>query len=256
MNWSLRFLGVGNAQAAPELGSASAVLERDGEPVLLIDCGQEALSAYLERYGVPPRALYITHTHMDHVGGLERLFYKIYFDARLRGEVRLYAHAQLVPLLQGRVADYPEVLAEGGANFWDAFTLVPMSRGFWHRDVWFEVFPTRHHAPGTSFGLALPGSFVWTGDTRPIPEMLAQHAGRGELVAHDCALNGNPSHSGIDDLAREYPDELRSRLVLYHHASEADAAELARRGYRVANRGDVLPLASPRTLVHAQEALG
>ncbi|MEO7064044.1 MAG: MBL fold metallo-hydrolase, partial [Dokdonella sp.] len=86
MNLALRFLGVGSAQA-PELGSACGVLERDGEPLLMIDCGPEALSAYLERYGEPPHAIYITHTHMDHVGGLERLFYKIYFDAALRGSV-------------------------------------------------------------------------------------------------------------------------------------------------------------------------
>ena len=109
MNWALRFLGVGNAQAAPVLGSACGVLERDAEPVLMIDCGQEALSAFLARYGAPPRALYITHLHMDHVGGLERLFYRIYFDPRLRGQTRLFVPAALVPLLQARVADYPEV---------------------------------------------------------------------------------------------------------------------------------------------------
>ncbi len=254
MSWSLRFLGVGNAQAAPTLGSASGVLERDREPVLMIDCGQEALSAYFDRYGAPPRAVYVTHTHMDHVAGLERLFYSIYFDARLRGSVKLYAHAALVPLLQSRIADYPEVIAEGGANFWDAFTLVPVSRGFWHHDVWYDVFPTRHHAPGTSFGVALPQSFVWTGDTRPIPEMLAQHAAHGELVAHDCALVGNPSHTGVDDLAREYPEELRRRLVLYHYATDDDARALEHRGYRVARGGEAIALAPPRVLV--SEAVG
>ena len=41
MSWALRFLGVGSAQASPVLGSASGVLEHDGAPVLLIDCGQE-----------------------------------------------------------------------------------------------------------------------------------------------------------------------------------------------------------------------
>ena len=256
MSWSLRFLGVGNAQAAPVLGSASGVLERDGEPFLMIDCGQEALSAFLDRYGAPPRAIYITHTHMDHVGGLERLFYKIYFDPQLRGRVRLYAHAAIVPLLQNRIGDYPEVIAEGGANFWDAFTLVPLSRGFWHRGVWFEVFETRHHAPGTSFGVRLPGSVVWTGDTRPIPEALAQYASQGELVAHDCALIGNPSHTGVEDLEREYKEDMLRRLVLYHYASNADGDELARRGYRVARQGEVVAIAAPQARVPEQEAIG
>ena len=72
MSWQLRFLGVGNSQSAPVLGSASAVLERDGKPQLLIDCGQETLTAYLARYGQVPQAIFITHLHLDHVGGLER----------------------------------------------------------------------------------------------------------------------------------------------------------------------------------------
>ena len=244
MSLALRFLGVGSAQA-PELGSACAVLERDGAPLLMIDCGAEALSAYLDHYGAPPHALYVTHTHMDHVAGLERLFYRTYFDDALRGRTRLYANAALVPLLQARVADYPEVLAEGGANFWDSFRLVPCSRGFWCDGLWFDVFATRHHAPNTAFGLALAGSFVWTGDTRPVPEMLAVHAANAELVAHDCALHGNPSHTGLDDLEREYPAALLRHFMLYHYASEADAAAMERHGLRVARRGDVVALAPP-----------
>lgn len=241
MNLVMRFLGVGNAQAV-ELGSASAVLEADGAPLLMIDCGPDALTAYLDRYQSAPRALFITHAHMDHVGGLERLFFRTWFDPALRGRTRIYAHAALVPVLQSRVADYPEVLAEGGANFWDAFQFIPVSRGFWHQGYWFDVFATRHHAPMTSFGLGLRQSVVWTGDTRPIPEQLACVAGSGELVAHDCVLHGNPSHSGIDDLEREYPQALRDRLVLYHYGSPEEAAQLRKRGYRVAEPGESFAL--------------
>jgi len=244
MSLSLRFLGVGSAQAV-ELGSSGAVLERDGAPLLLIDCGPETLTRYVELYDAAPQAVYITHTHMDHVAGLERLFYRVYFDPGLRGGVRLFAHAALIPHLQGRIADYPNVLAEGNANFWDAFRLVPCSRGFWHEGLWFDVFPTRHHAPMTSFGLALRGAFAWTGDTRPIPEQLAHYAGTREIIAHDCGLRGNPSHTGVDDLEREYPADLRARLVIYHYGSLADAAEIAARGYRIAQRGDRLALPTP-----------
>lgn len=244
MTFALRFLGVGNAHAV-ELGSAAAVIERGGEPLLLIDCGADALTAYLAHYGRAPHAIYLTHAHMDHVGGLERLFFSTYFDSALKGTLRLYAHAALIPVLQSRVADYPQVLAEGGANFWDAFSLVPLSRGFWHDGVWFDVFPTRHHAPMTSFGLSLRGSVVWTGDTRPVPEMLGQFASHDELVAHDCVLAGNPSHTGVEDIEREYPQDLRKRLVLYHYGSTGEGETLARRGYRVAIRGEALDLSTP-----------
>lgn len=248
MNLVLRFLGVGNAHAV-ELGSANAVIERDGQPLLMIDCGPDALTAYLERYGQAPKAIFLTHAHMDHVGGLERLFFSTWFNAEMRGTLRLYAHAALIPVLQSRVADYPQVLAEGGANFWDAFQLIPCSRGFWHGGLWFDVFPTRHHAPMTSFGLSLRASMAWSGDTRPIPEMLSCHADSGELVAHDCVWQGNPSHSGIDDVEREYPAELRQRLILYHYGSLDEAEKLRKRGYRVAERGEGVVLASPHVSV-------
>jgi ribonuclease BN (tRNA processing enzyme) len=245
MSWALRFLGVGNAQAV-ELGSASAVIERDGQPWLLIDCGQEALSVYLDHYGKAPRALFVTHTHMDHVSGMERLFIKTWFDPALRGRTRIYVPATVVPHLQSRVADYPGVLAEGGVNWWDAFQLVPVTRGFWHDGRWLDVFPVRHHLPDTAFGLRLPGSVVWTGDTRPIPEMLAKFADAGELIAHDCALHGNPSHSGIDDIEREYSAELLARCLLYHYASAEEASAMRARGRRVADPGQVVALAEPR----------
>src|SRR5471032_2906157 len=233
MNWHLHFLGVGAAHAV-ELGSSAVVLERDGEPMLLIDCGPDTLDRYVAAYGAPPRAVFITHTHMDHVAGLERLFFKLWFDERLRGTTKFFVHAALLPWLQMRVADYPGALAEGGVNYWEAFRLLPCTRGFWLDGLWFDVFATRHHVPGTSYGLALAGSFAYTGDTRPIPEVLAHYAGGNELIAHDCSLIGNPSHTGIDDIEREYPDALRSRLLLYHYGSAADGAALTARGYPIA----------------------
>lgn len=244
MNWHLHFLGVGAAHAVA-LGSSAVVLERDGEPVLLIDCGPDTLDRYLAAYGTLPRAMFITHTHMDHVAGLEPLFFRLWFDERLRGRTKVFVHVALLPWLQARVADYPGVLAEGGVNYWEAFQLLPCTRGFWLDGLWFDVFPTRHHVPGTSYGLALDGSFVYTGDTRPIPEVVTRYAGGQELIAHDCSLIGNPSHTGIDDIEREYPDGLRERMVLYHYGSAADGAALVVRGYRIAGMDERIPLQTP-----------
>jgi phosphoribosyl 1,2-cyclic phosphodiesterase len=244
VHWSLRFLGVGNAQAVA-LGSASAALERDGEPVIMIDCGQEGLSAFVARYGAMPMAVFVTHAHLDHVAGFERLYYASLFDPARRGKVRVYCAAALVPILQSRVADYPSPLAEGGANFWDAFQLVPVSRGFWHEGLWFDVFGVRHHAPGTAFGVALRGAFLWSGDTRPIPETIAAHADDGECIAHDCALHGNPSHTGLEDLIREYDADMRARMMIYHYARAEDAVTLEQAGLRVARAGDAVTLAAP-----------
>ena len=242
--WDLRLLGVGNA-AAVELGSAMATIERDGVPWLTIDCGGEGLTAFQQAYAGIPAALFMTHAHMDHIAGFERLFVASWFDPAHRGEVRLYVPVPLLPLLHQRVASYPNALAEGGVNFWDAFRVIPVSDHFWHDGVRLEVFPVRHHWPETAFGLRLRGSLVWTGDTRPIPEMLAKHADAGELIAHDCALRGNPSHSGIDDLEREYPRELLARCLLYHYASAEEGKALAQGGHRIGVPGEVIALRAP-----------
>lgn len=247
MSWALHFHGVGNS-AATELGSAMASIERDGRPWLTIDCGGDGLSAFLRQHGHPPHALFITHAHLDHVGGFERLFGLSWFDEARRGQTRIYVPAKLLPLLHQRVADYPNALAEGGVNFWDAFRLIPVGERFWHDGQLLETFPVRHHWPDTAFGLRLPGALVYTGDTRPIPEVLAAVADAGELIAHDCALHGNPSHSGIDDLEREYPHALLERCVLYHHASDADARALAACGHRVAMPDQRIALPAPRPL--------
>ncbi|NBC47474.1 MAG: MBL fold metallo-hydrolase [Gammaproteobacteria bacterium] len=237
----LRFLGVGNAQAVA-LGSSAAVLEAGERPSLLIDCGPHTVSAYLEQYGALPSALFITHAHLDHIGGLEGLFYRLATAAQTPAPVRLFVPVSLVSVLQRRLADYPSLLAEGGCNFWDVFQLIPVSETFWHRGLSFTVFPVRHHEYLAAFGLALEGVFLFTGDTCPIPEVLNRFARRGEWVFHDCSTAANPSHTALDEIRIAYNLEQWRRMVFYHYASERDGEQIERAGFRIAHPGERFPL--------------
>ncbi len=212
------------------------MLERAGRPELLIDCGHDTLAAYLAAYGTLPEAIFITHVHMDHVAGLEALFYQARFGASAVAPIRLFVPVSLVAWLHQRIAAYPETLAEGDGNFWDVFRLCPVGQRFWLNHRCYHVFEARHHAPNSAFGLCLPGKFLYTGDTRPIPEQLVAHAGAGETIFHDCGLHGNPSHTGMADLAREYTAEQRARMWLYHYHSAGDARTLQAHGYRVVSK--------------------
>lgn len=243
-DFGLRFLGVGNSHAVT-LGSSSAVLEAGDEPWLLIDCGPDTVAAYLATYGELPESLFITHPHLDHIGGLESLFYRLATRPVGGTPPRLYTPAPLIDILQRRLADYPNLLAEGGTNFWDAFQLIPVSERFWHRDLLFSVFPVRHHEHLAAFGLALEGRFVYTGDTRPVPEILNRFASRGERIFHDCCTMPNPSHTAVADIQREYKPEQWTRMTLYHYESESAGRLIEQQGYHIARRGERIELSCP-----------
>ena len=242
-----RFLGVGGTGAA--LGP-TAVIEAGSKPLLQIDCPPGALDAHIDAYGAAPRNLYVTHTHLDHIGGMEDLFHGVIADAEKdpARRVRVFAHANIVPSLQQRLVANQYLRAEGGINFWDAFQLVPVSDGFWLEEHWFPVFEARHMQPRFCYGVALPGVFVYTGDTRPIPEVLARHANDDETVFHDCGLRANPAHTGFVDLLNEYPADLLNRIVCYHYGSETEAVRLEEHGFRVARAGQrlVIPASANR----------
>jgi ribonuclease BN (tRNA processing enzyme) len=240
-DWGLRFLGVGSSHSEG-LGSAAAVLEHGAEPVLLIDCGHGTPMRYHERYRHWPRALFVTHVHLDHVGGLEQLYSRIVLEGC--GPARIYVPSEIIHLLHQRLGSLGCSLAEGRCNFWDAFQIVPVSGGFWHAGHWFDVFEVRHHAPRFAFGLRLAGRFLYTGDTRPIPELLRHYGNTGERLFHDCALEGNPSHTGWADLVREYDAALRSRLVLYHYESAETGERLEALGAVVARPGSLYGFSS------------
>jgi len=245
--WQIRFLGVANGG---ELGTSAAVLQRDDQPVLLIDCGFDTLRRYLDCYGAGsadqpplPPAIYISHLHLDHIGDLETLFYKACF-MQPRPAIKLFVASHLVHHLTQRVGNYPGQIAEGGVNFWDVIQLVPVLDGFWWQQHYFRIYPTRHHQPNSSFALHLPGVFFFSGDTRPIPEILHHYCAQGETLLHDCGLHGNPSHSGAGDLFAEYEPHVFPRLVAYHYHSPQQAHCLEAMGIRIARVGEVMALSA------------
>lgn len=248
-DWAVRFLGVGNA-FAHELGNSGCVLECGDVPRLMVDCGPLALPAFDRHYEARwPEAVFITHLHMDHIGGLEPLFFRLFLaqiDAPIKQPAcKLFVPTHLVHTLHIKLAETSHTVAEGGMNWWDVFQLVPVVSHFWFAGWMFRVFPVRHFEHNSAFGLCLPGAFLYTGDTRPIPETISTFAKQGEIIFHDCDLVGSPAHCGANELAGNYSEAQIARMRLYHYASPEAGAAMAAQGFSIVRPGDRFALKAP-----------
>lgn len=220
---NFKFLGVGDA-SQQGLGHASACVEinmcaagsSESKKVsrLLIDLGPGVLDAFLNHYACLPDAVFITHCHLDHIADFEKLFIKAWF-----GGYRpfVFVPVEIIKLLHERVGTYPGALAEGGVNFWQAFQLIPVMNRFEFADICFDVYPARHHGLNSAYSLCVPETFYYTGDTRPVPEILETLCGDVKTIFHDCSILGNPSHSGIEDLRTNYSKKVLEKIFVYHY---------------------------------------
>lgn len=225
MQTSLKFLGVGSAIPS-DLGNSCAVVLINSRPSLMIDCGFDSLNRYKQSFGGElPSSVFITHCHFDHIGGLEQL----YFQAALSGKRPIiYIHVSLIEMISNILSNAG--LAEGGAELWDVFDVRPVTKSFVCEGHSFFCHAVNHHAPGTAYSLHLPGYFFYSGDTRPIPELINHTVGKQEVIFHDCCLNGNPSHTGLDDILSTYSESVRERMWLYHYHCASDVKEFGLHG--------------------------
>ncbi|MCV2884262.1 MBL fold metallo-hydrolase [Aestuariibacter sp. AA17] len=213
--YSVTFLGVGSANSL--LGCSSCVINKSGMPWLMIDCGHDSLSRYKSHYhGSLPEYIFITHLHFDHISGLEQLFFQSYFQ---RKRPKLFVPVALINRLHDILGHVG--VAESGVNVWDVLDIMPVKDNFWFDAINLSVVPTRHHKFESSFALHMPGVLFYTGDTKPIPEILHYLVGT-EIIFHDCCIKSNPSHTSLDELLSQYDPSILNRIVVYHYSSEQD----------------------------------
>jgi ribonuclease BN (tRNA processing enzyme) len=223
---TIEFLGCGNS-TSKDLDHSSAVLNLGNNKLFVIDFGFSAYHLFKDRYEKLPDAIYLTHIHLDHIGGMQSLFYDAFF--KKNKPIKLFIHHSQVSSLHAILGGLENIVAENSANFYDAFQLIPVSDNFWFDDYKFTVFEARHHSANFSHGIALKGRFVYTSDTKPIPEVLMTHATQGEVIFHDLCLSRQPSHTYFDELDM-YPDHLLSRFMFYHLHSTEDLEFLSKKG--------------------------
>lgn len=230
---NLEFVGCGNS-TSQELGNSSAVITLKNNKRMAIDFGFTAYPAFKNRFGCLPDAVYLTHIHLDHIGGLQSLFYDAYFNKK--EPIKIFLHYKQIASFHNIMGRVENIVAGAAANFYDAFQLIPVSDEFWFENVQFTVFEGRHHAPQFSHGISVKGRFAYTGDTKPIPETLLSIASHGEIIFHDLCICEQPSHTFPSELDT-YPRHLLDMMIFYHLNSSEDIIRLEEEGHKCAKSG-------------------
>lgn len=261
----LKFLGVGGAFAPISKGNSNMVLTADSGKRMLIDFGCTAPYIYRDELGWDYReidAVWISHLHSDHIGGLEQLAFARYFMPKKdENGVVVKMKLFMVPEL---MKELWETSLKGGLesvegkvmNLTDYFEciLVPANSEFvWEKCI-FQPVQTIHVMSGyqfkNSYGLIItnPWKSQWehnattgestpavnplegyrtfiTTDTQFAPNQLRHFYNKANQVFHDCETLPFKSnvHAHYDDL-NTLPKEVKAKMWLYHYAEKRDSA--------------------------------
>ncbi len=249
----LTFIGAGGAFSKKFFQNNLLVVKGDSH--LLVDCGTrapEALSLLGLSVGQVGNYL-ITHTHADHIGGLEEVMlvnrYGLHRKTtmvvadKLRGSLwsmSMRGGASFNELRGGKYLEYED--------FWDRIVPKRIRGGARELcearvgDIEARLFRTKHipdSAPDwsssfPSYGLILDRRILFTSDTRYDPEMVCSlDAEYGfEAIFHDCQLFTGGVHASLEELAG-LPPGIRARTRLMHYGDKIEdfAPRIAELGF-------------------------
>ncbi len=233
----LFFLGVGSAFTKQQYHTSLLAIK--GEDHLLIDCGHRCPQA-MHDVGLPVtdvRNILITHSHADHIGGLEELaIMGRYFSKRRPLMVinETFQHLLWETSLRGGLG-HNERTAHKVLTFDDFFEVKrPAKIPTYGRDTFtvnvgtigIKMVRTKH-IPDTapdwqssfwSCGVIIDDRVFFSSDTRYDPSLVIDYDREFnfEAIFHDCQFFNGGVHAGIDEL-NQLPTEIKEKLYLMHY---------------------------------------
>jgi len=247
----LVFLGVGSAFTKRHY--QTNLLIRKGQDHLMVDFGTKASQAAFE-VGLRVtdfRSFLITHSHADHIGGLEEVALANRYVTHTKP--RIYITAQFQRLLWSSSLRGGCALNERPPltfrDFFDVERPAPLegmpreTYGFRVGTIGVRMFRTRHIPDSASdwrdsvwsVGIVIDDRVMYTSDTRFDPELLSSFSAVFplEIIFHDCQLFTGGIHASFEEL-QTLPASTRQRIVPVHFGDnwEAHETKLAAAGFR------------------------
>lgn len=236
----LTVIGRGGAFAPISIGNSNFMLTSDSGKIMMIDFGTTAPYIVRDEMGINLSsidAVYITHNHGDHVGGMEFLAFHRYFIPPV-SKPKLF----MVDLLFSDIWDHTlkgglESVQGKVVGIKDYFECMPIrkNKSFEWENYKFTPIQTIHVVSGFlikySYGLMIesPDKFYTfiSGDTQYAPSCLAASYEKADLILHDCDSNPNGNsihsvHAHYNDL-NNLPLNIKNKMWMYHYSTKVDA---------------------------------
>lgn len=232
----ITFLGSGSFFASPGNFHSNLLLQTDSGKNLLIDCGSDLRHSLVACRLKPQNihAVYVSHPHDDHAGGLEYLGFAGYFMPDMK-KPDLFCHESLLDQLWfGRLAVAMATLSEKQACFSDYYKLHRVRKGFDFAGIHFRLVPAIHVVNNKSGHMYSYGLFMTLNNVRvyftsdvgfpnvkfdPKTWDLEAHYRnylRADLIFHDCeTINASEVHAHYNFL-KEMDPKIKSKMWLYH----------------------------------------
>ncbi len=234
---SIFFVGVGSAFSKRHYQTNIVIIK--GDDHLMVDCGTKAPQALYE-LGVSVsdiRTWLITHSHADHIGGLEEVMLIGRYVTRRKPTIVInptYQNLLWDMSLRGGSA-YNEERAGNILTFGDMWEIV--------RPKWLSAYPRETHEADVgsinlkifrtmhipeqpdswqssfwSCGLIIDNRVMFTSDTRYDPELIHSFTSMFdfETIFHDCQFFTGGVHAGIDQI-NELPADVKKKTILIHY---------------------------------------
>ena len=249
---SIVFIGVGSAFSTKLFNNNLLLIK--GDTHILVDFGLTGPFALPKTTGLKISDIEVllpTHSHTDHIGGIE---YLALYDRYLSGKMK---EGQKVKLITS--GEYKEILwnfsLRGGMewnetnNFGDRLELADyfeiirpkyieheprLRMQLQFGSIHLELFSTNHIPDNAtsltqaflSFGLFVDGRVFISGDTKFDRALIDLYEPQAEAIFHDTSFMPNPVHASLDEL-KTLPKNIKQKMFLMHYGDNFEQVDIS-----------------------------
>ena len=228
INMQIQFLGVSSALTVGDgKYQSNMIIKSSSGRHLLIDCGSDirhSLNALGYKH-TDLDAVYISHLHGDHVGGMEWLGFSKFFIEKKR--IPLFISPdQSKPLWDNVLSGGMSTLEEQNSSLDTFFEVMPLANlEFEWEGISFKLIKVVHnysnHKLLPSYGLFIDSGtskvFIST-DTRFIPELLNMVYEQADVIFQDCEISTFHSHQHAHyNQLKTLDSSIKNKMWLYDY---------------------------------------